>query len=96
MLNAFNKGFVEKALNSSKKVLMQLGPVANDFPFNVGDEILVIRYEHGWTNCDMKAKIVEKWKDGGIWTYKAQVFSDKKYDEEYIIQINHTRDAVKA
>ncbi len=95
MLNAFDKGFVDKALNHSVKVLRQLSPVANDFPFNVNDEVYVIRYEHGWMDGNMKAKIVEKFSRNGIWSYMAKVFHDGQYDDEYVIQIDHTRDAVK-
>lgn len=44
---------------------------------------------------NMKAKIVEKFSRNGIWSYMAKVFHDGQYDDEYVIQIDHTRDAVK-
>lgn len=99
MLNAFNKGEFEKAFKHSQKLAIQVKPVANDTPFELGEKIAVIRYEHGWLDGRLEAVVTKRTQNSkGIWSYVAKVTSEENvnYDENnsYEIEINHTRDAV--
>lgn len=86
---------VQKAKRHALKASRNTMPFANDTPFNEGDDAHVIRYEHGWMNGSMKIKIVERWKDAnGIWKYTGKVYKEdgKLFEDNYFVQIDHTRD----
>ena len=88
---------VQKAKRHALKASRATVPFANDFPFNVGEDVYVKRFEHGWMNGNMKVKIVDRWKTvSGIWQYKGNVYDEdeKSFVKDYSIQIDHTRDAI--
>lgn len=67
-------GELVKAKRHALKASRATVPFANDFPFNVGEDVYVKRFEHGWMNGNMKVKIVDRWKTvSGIWQYKKHV-----------------------
>lgn len=97
MLNSFEKQLYGKAVNHSKKVMIQIRPVANDSPFEVRDKVNVTRYEHGWLDGRMEAIIKSREQNSsGVWSYTAQVTrieNEEIVDPNYLIEIRHTRDA---
>lgn len=97
MVNAFDKEYFAKAIKHADKVITQIRPVANDRPFEINDKVAVIRHEHGWHDGRMEAIIKSKTKNSeGIWRYMAQVtsYENTQYDDnDYTIEIKHTRDA---
>lgn len=96
MFKRFSEGCLDKAIHHSKRLAKKCVAYANDYPFNVGDDVYVIRYEHGWMNGDMKAKVIERTQNsGGVWIYVAMVYDEdgKNFVKDYKITIEHTRDA---
>lgn len=96
MFKRFSEGCLDKAIHHSKRLARKCVAYANDYPFNVGDDVYVIRYEHGWMNGDMKAKVIERTQNSsGVWNYLAMVYDEdgKSFVKDYKITINHTRDA---
>ncbi len=91
MLKAFNKNEFQKAHNHAQKLQRMIHLHANDFPFDIGDEVYVIRTEHGWYDGSLKAVITERFQNkNGIWSYMA-----KEKDHDCTHEILHTRDAYK-
>lgn len=101
LTDALRLGHVKRAVQLLDKLHGMFRPTSNDFPFEEGDVVDVIRYEHGWPDGRMSARIVARTQSArGIWSYTAQVLSDEmdhKYgDDAFIIHIEHTRDAVRS
>lgn len=92
----FNNEF-RKSLNHSSNLAKKIKPVANDNPFNVGDKVAVIRYEHCYYDGKVEAIISDKYQSNGIWKYSALIYNSYgkilEPDEQYQIIIHHTRDA---
>ena len=96
MFKRFSEGCLDKAIHHSKRLAKKCVAYANDFPFNVDDDVCVTRCEHGWMNGNMKAKVIERTQNsGGVWSYVAMVYDEdgKSFVKDYKITINHTRDA---
>lgn len=99
ILPVVQKAFEEKkslkVLKNIEKIEARNHPFANDFPFKKDDVVAVTRYEHGWMDGRMTAKIVKcEQSSTGNWSYVAQVQKDDgTYYPDYFVELNHTRDA---
>lgn len=93
MMTAMGRENSVKAMLHAKRVKKQIIPVANDYPFSVGQNVWVNRYEHGW-NPGWEAKIKEVHQYGAIYSYTATVIEGGKH--QFDITIDHTRDASHA
>ena len=93
------KAFLEKnylkTMKNLEKIESRNHPFANDFPFKENNIVAVVRYEHGWMDGNMIAKIVKcEMSTTGNWSYVAQVQKDDgTYYDDYFVPIDHTRDA---
>ncbi len=91
MLKAFQKNEFQKANNHAQKLQRMIHLHANDFPFDIGDKVSVIRTEHGWYDGSLDVIITSRNKNkNGIWSYTA-----KELDNDCTHEILHTRDALK-
>lgn len=91
MLKAFNKSEFQKAHNHAQKLQHMIRLHANDFPFDIGDKVSVIRTEHGWYDGSLDVVITSRHQNqNGIWSYTA-----KEIDNDCTHEILHTRDALK-
>lgn len=91
MLKAFNKSEFQKAHNHAQKLQRMIRLHANDFPFDIGDKVSVIRTEHGWYDGSLDVVITSRHQNqNGIWSYTA-----KELDNDCTHDILHTRDAHK-
>ena len=97
-LNCLKKNELEKAKRHALKASRSTKPFANDYPLSVGDDAYVQRYEHGFMDCKMKIKIVQRTQVNGIWKYVGNVYDENEIDfvKDYKVDINHTRDIVPA
>lgn len=92
MINSFNKSEFTKAINHAKTLERMTSIHANDFPFEIGDHVAVIREEHGWHDGRLHCEIISRSQNkNGIWSYDAQSLENNPYT----VQINHTRDAIR-
>lgn len=97
-LKALKEQNLQKAKRHAEKIARNSAPFANDYPFNVGDDAFVQRYEHGFMECSMKVKITKRSQNAqGVWSYVGLVYKeDQKTFESFSIEIGHTRDLVQA
>lgn len=69
-------------------------PVANDFPFEVGNRVAICRCEHGWYDGRVTAVITGRYQNqDGIWSYSA--IAETEGYEGITMDIRHTRDAYR-
>jgi hypothetical protein len=90
VLKSFKDGNKNKLKNHINKLLNRSKHFANDEPFDIGDEVGIIRTEHGWHDGTLEGKIISKNKSStGVWSYQALL----KDSVDHIVDIRHTRDA---
>lgn len=94
-VKSLQKGALDKALVHSERVLKQIRPTANDMPFEEGDNVAVIRYEHGWLDGEYEGVIKNAKIHNGIWNYTVKVTNaGGENTDNFEIEVNHTRDLV--
>lgn len=69
---------------------------ANDRPAQKGQEVSIIRYEHGWIDGNWSGTVMNAYKQGECWSYSVRI---EEMDEEtlsgpeqFYVDIAHTRD----
>lgn len=68
---------------------------ANDRPFKKGDTVYVIREQHGWHDGNLKGTVSRVYQNKqGIYSYDVEVSSELMGD--YVVEVEHTRDLIKA
>ena len=95
---ALQAGQLRNATQQVGKLVALLRPQANDYPFQVGTVVNVLRTSHGWHDGALRARIISRVQDAsGTWRYTATCILDTDCqdaeDEGHVIEIPHTRDA---